>query len=79
MGKFSKTTGSPTKTRAPSAFSAYVKENFAAAKAECAPGVQASEVMKLLSAKWAAAAQKKGVDAGREEEDVSEALFGMAL
>lgn len=56
LGKFSQN-GSPVKTRKPSAFSQYVKENFAAAKKECVPGTPASEIMKTLSSRWAAERQ----------------------
>ena len=56
LGRFARD-GSPVKARAPTAFSAYVKENFASAKKECLPATPASAVMKKLSARWAAQRQ----------------------
>jgi hypothetical protein len=53
LGKFSRD-GAQTAPRAPTAFSAFVQENYAAAAREGLAGAPATSVMKKLSARWAA-------------------------
>ena len=53
LGKFERG-GSPAKTRKPSAFNLFIKDNFATAMKEKGPGAVSSEVMKELTAKWKA-------------------------
>jgi predicted SprT family Zn-dependent metalloprotease len=70
LGRFTRE-GSPAKARAPTAFSQFVKDNFAAAKRECLPTTPASTVMKKLSARWAAerAGGQGGGGGGRAAEE----------
>lgn len=51
LGRFN-SDGTPAKTRAPSQYSLFVKGNFAAARAECAPGTPHADVMRKLSVQW---------------------------
>lgn len=53
LGKFDRG-GTPAKTRQPSAYNLYIKENFAAAMNERGPGAQAGDVMRELNARWKA-------------------------
>ena len=51
LGKFN-ADGTPCKTRAPSKFSLFVKENYNSAKLECGQQADHAAVMKHLSEKW---------------------------
>jgi len=73
LGKFSRG-GSPVKARKPSAYQEYIKENFAAAKKECPPGAAASEVMKILSVKWA-----EREHSGSGENEISTAFVNLNI
>ena len=53
LGKFN-VDGTPAKTRTPSAFSLYVRDNFAAARAVAGPGTPHAAVMKSLAQQWRA-------------------------
>lgn len=51
LGKF-RADGTPAKARTPSAFSAFVRDNFADVRAACPPGTPHQGVMNALSARW---------------------------
>lgn len=77
LGRFKQDGGGPAKARTPSAFSAYVQQNFAAVKRNLLPTTPASAVMKKLSVKWAeerrqAAGEGEAAQQGgnAEEEEV---------
>lgn len=69
LGKFERG-GSPAKTRKPSAFNLFIKDNFSTAMKESGPGAVASEVMKDLTAKWKAQ-RTAGDDLGGENIDTN--------
>lgn len=73
LGKFERG-GSPAKTRKPSAFNLFIKDNFSTAMKESGPGAVASEVMKELTAKWKA--QKTSGGDGGENIDSNKSDVG---
>jgi predicted SprT family Zn-dependent metalloprotease len=68
LGKFERG-GSPAKTRKPTAFNLFIKDNFSAAMKERGPGAVASEVMKDLTAKWKSAHRMSTTTSGGENMD----------
>ena len=68
LGRFERD-GSPAKARAPTAFSQYVKANFAAAKRECLPTTPASAVMQKLSERWAAQQRGRQENAAGQQQE----------
>ena len=65
LAKFDR--GTPARTRQPSAYYFYIKENFAIAMKEKGPGAQASDIMRELNARWKA---QKGVAQGSGENSL---------
>ena len=67
LGKFDRG-GTPARTRQPSAYNLYIKENFANAMKERGPRAQAGDVMRELNARWKA---QRGIAQGSSGENIS--------
>ena len=85
LGKF-RPDGTPAKARTPSAFSAFVRDNFADVRAMCPPGTPHQAVMSALSARWrqhkaaaAAPGSHPGIDSSAAVRSLDSALAGMRL
>ena len=86
LGKF-RPDGTPAKARTPSAFSAFVRDNFADVRAACPVGTPHQAVMSALSTRWrqhkASAAAGPGSPLGHDSSaavrSLDSALAGMRL
>ena len=75
-----KADGTPVAKRAPTAFSLFVKERFAAVKAALPLGTKHAQVMQELSAQWRQQRAQDGAAApGAEEEEVDSAMRALDL
>ena len=83
LGKF-RPDGTPAKARAPSAFSAFVRDNFADMRSACPPGTPQQGVMSALSARWrqhkaSAEGAPPGDDSSAAVRSLDSTLAGMRL